>query len=235
MMNLCIGQTPLKRWQRALLTTLHWMVLVASGALIVWITRDTLSGEAVLYSHQFRRFQLWMCLLFQLDIIVEWALAPRKWRYIARHIFFILISIPYLSIAEVAGVHPSSEGLYLLGFVPMIRAAFVFAIVTGALTSSKAMSTFYVYLIWVCGSLLFAALMFFEGEHAINPQVDTFWTALWWAGMSMTTAGCYVTPMTTTGNVLEVFLSAEGMMLIPVFTVFFTRSVIGHSAGQKSV
>lgn len=205
------------------------MVLLASGAMIVWIARDTLRGDAVLGSHGFRRFQLWMCMLFQADIIVEWIFAPRKWRYVVRHLFFILVSIPYLSIAEVAGICPSAEGIYILGFVPMIRSAFVFAMVTGALTSSKTMSTFYVYLIWVSGSLLFASLMFYEGEHAINPQVDTFWTALWWAGMSMTTAGCYVTPVTTTGNVLEVFLSAEGMMLIPVFTVFFTRRVLGST------
>ncbi len=71
--------------------------------------------------------------------------------------------------------------------------------------------------------------MFFEGEHYINPQVDTFWTALWWACMSMTTTGCNIEPVTTTGYVIQVFLSAEGMMLIPVFTVYFTRAVLSRS------
>ena len=113
--------------------------------------------------------------------------------------------------------------------LPMIRAAFVLAMITGALTQSRAMSTFYVYLIWVIVSLFFASLMFFEGEHYINPQVDTFWTALWWACMSMSTAGCNITPVTTTGTVLEVFLSAEGMMLIPVFTVYITKAVLGSA------
>ena len=210
---------------KALLTFMHWLVLIASGALIAWIVHDTLQDIEFLASPDYRRFQLWMCIIFQADIIVEWIFAPRKWRYIARHLFFIMVSIPYLNIVELSGWRPSTEALYLLSFVPMIRAGFVFAVVTGALTSSRVLSTCYVYLIWVVASLFFAAMMFYEGEHYINPQVDTLWTALWWACMSMTTAGSNITPVTTTGSLLEIFLSAEGMMLIPVFTVYFTHAV----------
>lgn len=225
--NLCIGKRPVGKLTKTLLTVLHWLVLIASGALIGWITRDTLQGSVFLQSRNYMNFQLCVCLLFQADIIVEWIAAPKKWAYIGRHIFFILMSIPYLNIIETAGIHPSPTALYFLCFLPMIRAAFVLAMITGALTQSRAMSTFYVYLIWVTVSLFFASLMFFEGEHYINPKVDTFWTALWWACMSMSTAGCNINPVTTTGTVLEVFLSAEGMMLIPVFTVYITKAVLG--------
>lgn len=225
-MNFCIGQGKLSKGGRILLTSMHWLVLIASGALIAWIVRDTLQGVEFLASPVYRRFQFWMCLLFQADIIVEWWFAQKKWRYIARHLFFILISIPYLNIIELSGWQPSTEALYMLSFVPMVRAGFVFAVVTGALTASRILSTFYVYLIWVAGSLFFAAMMFYQGEHYINPQVDSLWTSFWWACMSMTTAGSNITPVTTTGSLLEVFLSAEGMMLIPVFTVYFTRAVM---------
>ena len=226
--NLCIGSS-IDRATRRLLTMLHWLVLISSGALVGWITRDTLEGTVFLQSRHYMTFQLWVCLFFQIDIIVEWIVAPKKRAYIWRHIFFIIVSIPYLNIIEMAGIHPSPTALYFLCFLPMIRAAFVLAMITGALTQSRAMSTFYVYLIWVIVSLFFASLMFFEGEHYINPQVDTFWTALWWACMSMSTAGCNITPVTTTGTVLEVFLSAEGMMLIPVFTVYITKAVLGSA------
>lgn len=232
--NLCIGNHKPRRGERAILTLLHWMVLIASGALVAWITNDTLQGNVFLASHRYMVFQFWVCILFQIDIIAEWICAPKKRTYITRHIFFILISIPYLNIVELAGAHPSSTALYFLCFLPMVRAAFVLAIITGALTQSRAMSTFYVYLIWVIVSLFFASLMFFEGEHYINPQVDTFWTSLWWACMSMSTAGCNITPVTTTGTVLQVFLSAEGMMLIPVFTVYITKAVLGTARQPSS-
>lgn len=225
-MNFCIGPDKLPKGKKLLITMMHWLVLMASGALIAWIVRDTLRGVEFLASPLYRSFQFWMCMLFQADIMVELALAPKKWRYIVRHLFFILVSIPYLNIIELTGWQPSAEALYLLSFVPMIRAGFVFAVVTGALTASRILSTFYVYLIWVAASLFFAAMMFYQGEHYINPQVDSLWTSFWWACMSMTTAGSNIAPVTTTGSLLEVFLSAEGMMLIPVFTVYFTRAVM---------
>lgn len=230
-MNFCLGNKKLTRGQERLITLLHWLVLIASGALIVWITRDTLNGVPFFDSPSYRNFQLWMCLLFQIDILIEWWMAPRKWHYVWRNAFFILVSIPYLNIISFSGLHLSSQAMYLFSFVPMIRAGFIFAIIVGALTSSRVLSTFYVYLIWVIASLFFASLMFYEGEHYINPQVDTWWTALWWACMSMTTAGCNIEPVTMAGNVLEVLLSAEGMMLIPVFTVYITRAVLGASDG----
>lgn len=220
--------------EQRLLTLMHWLVLIAAGGLIAWITRDTLRGVQFLDSADYRKFQLGVCLLFQLDILVEFILAPRKLRYLGRNILFIMVSIPYMNILDITGVHISQEALYALSFVPMVRAAFVFAIITGALTSSRALSTFYVYLIWVCASLFFASLMFYEGEHYINSDVDNFWISLWWACMSMTTAGCYITPISTTGNILEIILAAEGMMLIPVFTVYITRAVLRNSPSQTN-
>lgn len=233
-MNSVTGNTTLSTGKQRLLTIMHWLVLIAAGGLIAWITRDTLQGVQFLNSPYYRKFQLCVCLLFQLDILVEFILAPRKLRYIGRNLLFILVSIPYMNILDYTGVHISSEALYALSFVPMVRAAFVFAIITGALTSSRTLSTFYVYLIWVCASLFFASLMFYEGEHYINSDVDNFWMALWWACMSMSTAGCYITPISTTGNILEIFLAAEGMMLIPVFTVYITRAVLRNSPSQTT-
>ena len=230
LMNFAIGHQVLSRIERIWITTLHWMVLIASGGLIVWITHDTLEGRIFLDNQNYRHFQLAMCILFQLDIITEWCLAEKKWKYFLRHILFILVSIPYLNIIGWAGVQLSSQALYLLCFVPMIRAGFVFAVITGALTASRALSTFYVYLIWVVASLFFASLMFYEGEHFINPDVDTFWTSLWWACMALSTAGCYVEPVTTTGNVLQFLLSVEGLVLVPVFTVYITKAVIGDQS-----
>ncbi len=228
-MNFGLGKQTYTKGEQRLLTLMHWLVLIAAGGLIAWITRDTLRGVQFLDSPYYRKFQLWVCILFQLDILVEFILAPRKLRYLGKNIMFIFVSIPYMNILDLTGVHISQEALYALSFVPMVRAAFVFAIITGALTSSRTLSTFYVYLIWVCASLFFASLMFYEGEHYINADVHNYWMALWWACMSMSTAGCYITPISTTGNILEIFLAGEGMMLIPVFTVYITRAVLRNS------
>ena len=69
-MNLCVGKRTLSRGERLLLTGLHWLVLIASAALVAWITRDTLQGNVFILSRNYMRFQFGVCLLFQLDILV---------------------------------------------------------------------------------------------------------------------------------------------------------------------
>ncbi len=59
----------------------------------------------------------------------------------------------------------------------------------------------------------------------MNPQVDSWATAMWWASVSMTTLGSSVDAVTATGRVLGVILSGEGLMLLPVFTVYVTNAV----------
>lgn len=212
-----------------ILNSLHILVIIASCLMIVWITRMTFRNLNFLVDDNYLTFQFWVCILFLLDIIVEWIYAPKKWGYICSHILFILVSIPYLNIVQYFDIHLPGTVFYLLRFVPMIRAGYVLALVSGALTTNKAMSMFWVYMIWVLASLYIAALMFFIEEHFINPQVDTFWTALWWAALDMTTVGSNINAMTATGKTLAIILSAEGLMLFPVFTVYITNIVMqGH-------
>ena len=87
-----------------IITLLHWLVLTAAGGLIAWITRDTLAGVSFVDSAGFRSFQFWMCIIFQIDIIVEWRYAPRKLHYLRRNIFFILVSITYMSLIRLVNI-----------------------------------------------------------------------------------------------------------------------------------
>lgn len=215
----------LPRGVHAVLTILHLLVLLASAAMIVWITRDTLRSVSFLTSPEYLRFQFWVCLLFLVDVAAEIAVAPRRWHYIVAHLFFILISIPWLNLIDFLGIRLDSAATYAMQFVPMIRAGYVLALVSGALTSRKALSWCNVYVIWMVASLFFATLMFFVVEHKVNPGVGTFWDALWWASMSLTTAGSSINELTITGKALSIFLSAEGLILFPVFTVYITQAV----------
>lgn len=214
------------RHGRWILTVTHMAVLAASAVMIVWITHDTLDNISFLSNERYLRFQFWICLLFMTDIVAEWCFAPRKWKYLAGHILFILVSIPYLNIIRHFNIPVDGEAEYLLRFVPMIRAGYVLALVSGALSSNKALSMFWVYVIWLIASLYFASLMFYVEEHFINRGVDTVWAALWWAVMSMTTTGSNINALTVTGQALGTFLSAEGLILFPVFTVYITQAVI---------
>ena len=88
---------------------------------------------------------------------------------------------------------------------------------------------FVCYIVLLVSTIYFFSLVFFIEEHYVNPDVGSFWSALWWAFMNTTTIGCYISPVTPTGKVIAVILSAEGLMLFPVFTVYITNALGGDS------
>lgn len=214
------------RGEKIFLGILHIAVLAGATIMTVWITRLTLTNMSFLVDSRYLKFQFWMCLLFLTDIIAEWILSAHKFKYICTHVLFLLISIPYLNIINHFGLKLPGEVIYLLHFMPLLRGCYVFALVSGALTSSHVLSMFWVYFVWISASLLVASLMFYVVEHNVNPAVDSFWTSVWWSALNMTTTGTNINAVTATGKVIAVTLSAEGMTLFPVFTVYITSAVI---------
>lgn len=216
----------LTRFAGYFLTSLHIMVLATSVAMVIWVSRETLENKSFLTDSRYMHFQFWVCILFLFDIIAEWSLTRGKWKYLATHILFIIVSIPYLNILQWAGLTVEPHIMYLIKLVPLFRAGYVLAMVCKTFTSRKSLSMLWVYITWVAVTVYFAAMMFFVEEHFINPKVDTFWTALWWAFLEMTTCGTNISIMTPTGKVLGVVLSVEGLTLFPVFTVYVTNAVL---------
>lgn len=212
------------RMRHMLLPVLHVMVLACAVALIAYITYDTLINVSFVTNPRYLEVQLWICLFFQFEILMEWILSPRKWHFFLRNAVFILVCIPYLTIIHHYHLDISSEGEYLLRFVPMVRAAYVIAIMWGVMSKNWISSMFGGYIIVLVATLYFLSLMFFVEEHPVNPHVSDYWQSLWYSVMQMTTCGSDINPVTPTGKAIGVILSAEGLILFPVFTVYFTHA-----------
>lgn len=221
------NKTGVPLWQKKLLLWLHLAVLAGSLALVTFISYDTFRNISFIENQHYLQAQFWICLLFLADIIVEIVVSPRRWHYIVTHILFILISIPYINILNFWGIQLSGEMIYIVRFIPMIRAAYVLAIIAGALSSNRISSMFIAYIALLLTIVYFASMMFYVEEHNINPDCTSYPQALWWSIMNMTTAGCYIGEYTVTGKVLSVVLSAGGLILFPVFTVYITHAVAG--------
>lgn len=225
-----------QKLRHRILTPIHLVVILLAILLIALITIDTLRNISFLADEFYLHVQFWCCLFFLFDIAVEVVLADHRWKCFRSHILFILISIPYLNIIHYFQIDITPEWQYVLRFVPMLRAAYVFAIVTGVTTSSRwvntMLSTYMTVLIVV---VYFCSLTFFVSEHYVNPMVPDYWSALWWSIMSLTTAGCSVHAVTLTGRVLGVVLSAGGLILFPVFTVFLTNRFSDDKTASSSM
>ena len=207
---------------------IHMFVLVLSLFLIVFISIDTFKNIAFYREAQFEQVDLWICILFLIDFFIEWYLAERKWRYLATHFLFFLVSIPYTAIINYYGWTFDPQVTYLLRYIPLVRGGYALAMVVNWLTANKATGLFLAYLISLVATLYFSSVVFFVFEQDVNPLVNTYGNALWWAAMDMTTVGSNIIAVTPVGMVLSVVLAALGMMLFPIFTVYVTNIIQGQ-------
>lgn len=211
---------------------IHMFVLLLSIFLIAIISIDTFKNIAFYKEPQFERIDLWICILFLADFFIEWYLAERKWRYLATHFLFFLVAIPYTAIINHYGITFEPKVEYLIRYIPLVRGGYALAMVVNWLTANKATGLFLAYLISLVATLYFSSVVFFVFEQDVNPLVNTYGNALWWAAMDMTTVGSNIIAVTPVGMVLSVLLAALGMMLFPIFTVYVTNLIQGqHQRG----
>lgn len=219
--------------RKTILDVLHILVIIFSLLLIVYLSYDTFHDIPFLQNSSYMHFQLVVCMIFLLDFFVELALALNKWKYFRDHLFFLLISIPYLNIIAYFKIDFSPDGLYYIRFIPLIRAAFALAIVVGYISKNKVSSLFASYLAILLSVVYFSSLIFFEREFPLNPSVTNYSDALWWAAMNVTTLGCPIEPVTQTGKILCVVLGGCGMMMFPLFTIYITNLVQQQNLRDK--
>lgn len=221
--------TPGHRHGSVVLWICHTVVLVLSVLLIVYISFDTFRDVNFLQNHTYMTFQFWVCVVFMLDFFIEMYFAPAKWRYVKRRMFFLLMSIPYLNLLNMTDLQLSPDALYFVRFIPLARGALALSIVFGYFSQNAITSFFMSYIVILLMVVYFCSLIFYQCEHMVNPQIDTYWTALWWAFMNMSTVGCYINAMTIAGRILAVVLPITGMIMFPLFTVYLTDYVKRNS------
>lgn len=212
--------------------TMNIIVLILSVLLIVWISVDTFKKIDFLQNHSYMLFQFWVCMFFILDFFVGLWYAENKGKYFRHRLVFLLLSVPYLNIVNQMNIHLSPDALYFVRFIPLARGALALSIVIGYLSSNAVNSMFMSYLVIMILVGYFCSLIFFQREHGINPQVDSYWTALWWSAMYMSTAGCSIQPVSLAGKIVAVILPVSGMIIFPLFTVYLTNYVT--NAFQKN-
>lgn len=211
--------------RKFILLALRLMVLAAAGLLVALISIDAFQSMSFVADPMYEKVQTWVCYFFLFDIIVEWSLSPRKLHYIWSNLFYILVSIPYLQILSWLNLRVAEPIMFLLRFVPLLRAAYVVGLLAGATARNRMTTMFTDYMTILLSTLYFGSLMFFIAEQPVNPGVTNYWNCLWWAIMDMTTCGSSISEMTPTGQVLGVILAAEGLILFPVFTVYITSAM----------
>lgn len=221
----------MKRW---ILRSTNMAVFVLSVILIVWISIDTFEKTDLFDDHRYMKFQLWVCVVFIADFIVTMVCSTDRWRTMRGQWLFLLLSIPYLNIAQYLDVALGKDALYFIRFIPLARGALAMAIVMGYTSKNAVGSLFLSYITIMVMVAYFGSLIFFQREYGLNPQVHGYGDALWWTAMNLVTVGCDITPVTLAGKIINVVLPITGMIIFPLFTVYLTNYVSRNQQNVKN-
>ena len=197
--------------------------LFAGVALLVGLSIEVLTGDHHTYSEWYLWLQLAVCVVFIADFASALARRNAGGRYYMLNLLLLLISIPYLNILHWIGYMPERGTAIVVAALPLVRSFVAMGVVVQWFICGSANRLFGAYLFTVVCFTYLAALMFYDYEVGVNPKLDGFGNALWWAWMGVTTVGAAIFPVTTIGKVLAVLLPALGMMFFPVFTIYVTN------------
>ena len=204
---------------------LHVLMIIVSLLLVIDISVDIFNKIPYQTQPTYLRFQLWVCIFFLSELVFEFTLSKRKLHFFLNHFFFVIISIPYLNIINHFKIPLSEEVIYFARFIPLIRGGYALFIVANWFCKSRASSLLVTYLSILFVSVYFSSLMFWYFEQGVNPLVNSYKDAIWWAAMTVTTVGSNIYAVSTVGQILSVVLAALGMMMFPIFTVYITSII----------
>lgn len=205
---------------------LRLIVLLCSLALVGCISYDTFVYNNPFYQSQFAmKLQFWVCIFFMADLALEFIYSKRKTRYIITYFLLFIACIPYGTILPKLGITLPRDIGYFVSFMPLIRSCYALAIVVSWFAVQTSSKMFLTYVIILFSGLYLGSLGFYVCETNVNPDVRTYWDALWWAVMEAITIGCNIEAVTTGGKILSVIVGVLGLLIIPMFTVYVNNIV----------
>ncbi len=220
-------------WSKTVPNWLNITVLILSAGLIGFISWDTYLGKNFLEDKVYMSYQFIVCLFFLGDIFFRFFISRRKGRYLLISIPFLLISLPYLNLIQYYGITISPEDLYIVRFIPIVRGLVALTMVVTYASENLTTTVCTSYLLILITVVYMSGLVFYMEEKAVNPAVKNLWYAVWWAGMNTTTLGCNINPQTGIGMALGLMLSVFGILMFPLFTVYFGALLQQYSHKNK--
>lgn len=196
--------------------------LMAACALIVALSIEIIGGDNTHFAQWYLDVQLIVCLIFLCDFAVNAVASRSEGLFLLRNLPFLILSIPYLNIIDWSGVTLTRGWAMIVGMAALMRSFLALYLVVRWLVDSHVKRLFTAYLFTVATFTYLSALVFYDFEIGLNPHLDSFGNALWWAWMGVTTVGAAIFPVTAVGKVFAVLLPILGMMMFPIFTIYVT-------------
>ena len=213
---------------------LYILTIIASFILIADITIVDLPNIQRNLDVEPTRLQFWICIYFLIDFILLMLIADDKWQYFRRYFILLPLSIPYSNLLTYYSVDLTSDLIYILKFLPIVRGVVASILLINLLISNKITGLFIAYLSVFISLAYIQTLIFFLFESPQNPEVQSYYDVLWWASMTVTTLGSNIIPVTGVGKVSTAILAVTGITIFPIFTVYITTMVQNWNNKDKA-
>jgi voltage-gated potassium channel len=172
-------------------------------------------------------------IVFILDFIIKWLLAPGKALFIKKNVLTIIsLFIPALRIFR---IFASLRLLKSIGFIRSIRVVRVLGSINrgmrilGRTLERRAFGYVVALTLMVC--FVGAAAMYaFEKETG---AFNNYWDALWWTGMLLTTIASENWPQTPEGKAVTLFMGLYSLGVLGYITAMLASFFVGQDADNK--
>lgn len=202
--------------------------------LMAAVSVEIISGDHMVFSPAYMTLQLVICCIFLFDWFLRLAGSKHPARFFWTHLIFLLLSIPWLNIADWSNhVFTRSETM-ALATIPLLRSFLALYVVVRWIVEGRAQRLFWAYIVTVVVFTYLSALLFYDYEVLVNEHLHGFGNALWWAWMNVTTVGAAIFPVTAVGKTICVLLPMLGMAMFPIFTVYVTTLYTEYTHRKQS-
>jgi voltage-gated potassium channel len=220
------------RWRllRQMEDWLQWPMVLLSMAWLAIVVWELVSGSTELL--ETLGTVIWI--IFIAEFLVRLALAPVKSTFLKHNVLTILaLVVPALRIFRAFAIFRAARALRGIRLVRIVGTAN--RTMNALKVSLERRGAGYVAGLTVLVLLLGAAGMLnFENAAEVPGGFTSYWSALWWTAMLLTSIGSQYWPVTTEGQVLTVLLSIYGLAVLGYITATVASFFIGRDAQEKS-
>lgn len=171
---------------------------------------------------------------FILDFLLRFTLAPKKTAYLRRNWLTALsLALPALRIfrlGRILRVFRASRGLRLIRVVSSVNRG------VRALRASMGRRGFgyvmgFTLIVIFTGA---AAMLTFESEVGETGGFSSYWDAMWWTAMMLTTIGSDYWPVTAEGRLVCLMISIYSLGILGYITATLASFFVGRDAEDES-
>lgn len=170
---------------------------------------------------------IFISLVFLLDFFVFLYLSDNKKKYIKNHCIDFISSLPFVGILRALRIVKVIRLVKLLKVLKVLKGVKGIMPILNFINKTKSRSILVSYSFILIVIIFYCSLAFYSFECNVNENVNTFFDAIWWSFVTVTSVGYGdISPITTESKIIAMVLTILGMGLFSLITAEISTNFI---------